>query len=100
MDVYIDATLLVLLLGVGKLIKSSALFDKVQNKYITIILPILGILLELIVKKSVSIETITLGLYTGLAATGTHQIGKQLLLSDDDEEEDDTEFDDDNEDSL
>ena len=99
MDVYIDATLLVLLLGVGKLIKSSALFDKVSNKYITIILPILGIVLELIVKKSVSIETITLGLYTGLAATGTHQIGKQLLLSDD-EEEDDTEFDDDNEDSL
>lgn len=83
MDVsgYIDATLLILLLGIGKLIKSSSLFEKIPNKYITVILPLMGVIIEVISKKSISVENISLGLYTGLAATGTHQVGKQLFVN-------------------
>lgn len=87
-DQYVDLTLLALLLGIGKIIKSSVLFEKIPNKWIPLIIPVLGIILEVIFSGcQITMITITKGIYSGLAATGVHQVGKNIFANDDQQEE-------------
>lgn len=57
-------------LGVGYLIKTS--FDNIPNKYIPLIVAIIGAIVHVCV-KGLSIESIVYGMATGLVATGLHQ---------------------------
>lgn len=84
---YIDMSLLVILLCIGKIIKSSVLCEKIPNKYIVLIIPIMGAIIEVLCKQAISLDIITSGLCTGLSATGVHQFGTQLFISEKEESE-------------
>ena len=106
---FIDISLLGILIVIGKIIKSAKIFNKIPNKYIVVIIPIIGVIIEAITKHSLSMEIINYGIFTGFAATGVHQFGKQIIIgipdelkysedteeefvNEDDEEEEDEEF--------
>lgn len=84
---YIDMSLLVILLCIGKIIKSSVLCEKIPNKYIVLIIPIMGAIIEVLCKQAISLDIITSGLCTGLSATGVHQFGTQLFIPEEESED-------------
>lgn len=61
---------------VGYVVKTS--LDFIPNKYIPLILLILGMALNILINKNFSIETIMAGAISGLASIGTHQTCKCL----------------------
>lgn len=79
---------------------SKSVFKKEINRFIPIFSIIYGILLSIIGYRSqVSyfgtniIEAIFIGLSSGAAATGYHQVGKQLMKTEEQESFDETEED-------
>ena len=62
-------------------------FFPADNKFIPLILMILGGVLGCVVANDISIGHIAAGMVTGLAATGLHQIFAQLICGKDDPEE-------------
>ena len=64
-------------LCVGYVIKES--FPKVDNKYIPLIMGILGCALNIWIAKDINPEIILGGLASGLASTGLHQAYKNLV---------------------
>ena len=67
-------------LCVGYVIKES--FPKIDNKYIPLIMGILGCALNIWIAKDINPEIILGGLASGLASTGLHQAFKQLIGGD------------------
>ena len=64
-------------LCVGYVIKES--FPKVDNKYIPLIMGILGCILNVWISKGINPKIILGGLASGLASTGLHQAYKNLV---------------------
>ena len=64
-------------LCVGYVIKES--FPKIDNKYIPLIMGILGCALNVWIAKGIDPEIILGGLASGLASTGLHQAYKNLV---------------------
>ena len=62
---------------VGYIIKSS--FSSIDNKYIPLIMAILGVLLNLWIASTINPGVLLGGLFSGLASTGLHQAFKQLI---------------------
>lgn len=58
-------------------------FFPADNKWIPLILMILGGVLGCVVVKDIAIDHIAAGMVTGLAATGLHQVFAQLIGKDD-----------------
>lgn len=78
---YIVVVVLGICLSVGYVIKHS--FDNIPNKYIPLIIALLGVVLNVWVHQwAFSPEILLGGLASGLAATGAHQIVKQLKKGD------------------
>lgn len=73
---YIVLVMLGICLCLGYVIKTS--FDKVDNKYIPLIMAITGVLLSLWLNGSLTPETLLQGLASGLASTGAHQLVSQI----------------------
>ena len=67
-------------LCVGYVIKTS--FSSIDNKYIPLIMVILGVALNIWINMNVSPEIILAGMFSGLASTGLHQAFKQLIGGD------------------
>ena len=67
-------------LCVGYVIKTS--FSSIDNKYIPLIMVILGVALNIWINMNVTTEIILAGMFSGLASTGLHQAFKQLIGGD------------------
>ena len=67
-------------LCVGYVIKTS--FSSIDNKYIPLIMVILGVALNIWINMNVTPEIILAGMFSGLASTGLHQAFKQWIGGD------------------
>lgn len=80
-DLYIPIVM-VICLCVGFVIKR---FFPTDNKWIPLIVMILGGVLACIYNKGIMLDHIAAGMVTGLASTGLHQVFKQIIDPDDNE---------------
>lgn len=64
-------------LCVGYVIKTS--IPKIDNKYIPLIMGVLGLLLNMWINMAFTPEILLGGLFSGLASTGLHQLFSQLI---------------------
>lgn len=62
---------------VGYIIKVS--FSSIDNKYIPLIMAILGVVLNVWINMNITPEIILAGMFSGLASTGLHQVFKELI---------------------
>ena len=79
-DLYIPVVM-VICLCVGFVLKK---FVPADNKFIPLILMILGAIIACIYSGGFSIDHIAAGMVTGLASVGLHQVFKQLIDPDGD----------------
>ena len=70
-------TIMGICLCVGYIIKYS--FTSINNKYIPLIMAILGLALAVWINKQINPDIILTGLFSGLSSTGLHQAFKNLL---------------------
>ena len=84
---YINIIVLAFCLGLGYIIKNS--LDFIPNKYIPLIMGIVGIIANVINVgfANITLSSITTGLITGLASTGAFELVKELLTKEDKEKE-------------
>lgn len=73
---YVDVSIVIICLVVGKIIKSVPIFEKLPNYLIVIILPVISIILKAI-SGDIGMDSIATALYSSLTAIGIHQTGKQ-----------------------
>lgn len=64
-------------LCVGYVIKSS--LDFIPNKYIPLIMAVLGLVINVLMNKGISANIALVGLFSGLSSTGLHQAFKNLI---------------------
>lgn len=64
-------------LCVGYILKNS--FPKLDNKYIPLIMAVLGVCINVWVANTFTPEVLLGGLFSGLASTGLHQLLKNLI---------------------
>ena len=74
---YVILLILGICLCVGYVIKTS--IPRLDNKYIPLIMAILGVILNIWINMSFSPEILLGGLFSGLSSTGLHQAFKQLI---------------------
>lgn len=76
---YVVAVVFALCLCVGYILKHAVTTDKI-NKYIPLIMGVLGVLLNVWMNQFIFNPEILLGgLFSGLASTGFHQVFSQLI---------------------
>ena len=80
---------------IGYIIKTS--LDFIPNKYIPLILAIVGVITNCVLAKGFSIDILLGGMMSALASTGCHQMFKNLITFGDKIIEEEEEEDDDNE---
>ena len=54
-------------------------FPKLDNKYIPLIMAILGVVLNIWISKEITPDILLAGMISGLSSTGFHQSFKQML---------------------
>ena len=54
-------------------------FPKLDNKYIPLIMAVLGVVLNIWINMSITAEIILGGMFSGLCSTGLHQVFKTLI---------------------
>lgn len=64
---------------VGYVLKNS--FPKVDNKYIPLIMAVLGVALNVWITGGINPEILLAGMFSGLASTGAHQLFVTLIQS-------------------
>jgi len=65
-------------LCVGYVIKNS--LDFIPNKYIPLVMLVLGTITNLLINiNNINAEIILVGMFSGLASTGLHQVFTQLI---------------------
>lgn len=76
---YVSLVVLGICLCIGYVIKHS--LDFIPNKYIPLIMAILGTIINILVNLSVGIsaEVILIGMFSGLASTGLHELFKNII---------------------
>lgn len=75
---YIVVVVVGICLCVGYIIKNS--LDFIPNKYIPLIMGVLGLIINIIINlKAITAEVILGGLFSGLAATGLYEMFKNLI---------------------
>ena len=76
---YLDFVIVGICLCVGFIIKTS--FDMIPNKYIPLIVGILGLIIKILMSLNTGInaEVILSGLFSGLASTGLYEAFKNLI---------------------
>lgn len=67
-------------LCVGYVLKNS--FPKVDNKYIPLIMAVLGVALNVWITGGINPEILLAGMFSGLASTGLHQAYVNLINKD------------------
>lgn len=66
---------------VGYVLKNS--FPSLENKYIPLIMAVLGVVLNVWIVKVISPDVILGGMFSGLASTGLHQLFVTLINKED-----------------
>lgn len=87
---YMVPLIIVFCICIGYVIKNS--LDFIKNKYIPLIMLVIGIALNIIINRNVTLEILVAGAVSGLASIGTHQTCKCLnhhKKNDDENESDD-----------
>lgn len=74
---YLVIVILGICLCIGYVIKTS--IPKIDNKYIPMIMAILGVVLNVWMNMNFTPEILLGGLFSGLASTGLHQLFSQLI---------------------
>ena len=74
---YAEPIVVGICLCVGYVIKVSLSF--IPNKYIPLIMAVLGVVLNIWINMSFTPEILLGGLFSGLASTGLHQLFKTLV---------------------
>ena len=75
---YLDLIVVGICLCVGYMIKTG--FDKIPNKYIPLIVGILGLIIKVTMNyNGINAEIILSGLLSGLASTGLYEAFKNLI---------------------
>lgn len=74
---YVVLVVVGICLCIGYVLKNS--FPKLDNKYIPLIMAILGVVLNIWINMSITAEIILGGMFSGLSSTGLHQSFKQML---------------------
>ena len=76
---YVSIVVVGICLCVGYIIKNS--LDFIPNKYIPLIMGILGLTLNILINLSsgINAEVILVGLLSGLASTGLYEMFKNLI---------------------
>ncbi len=64
-------------LCVGYIIKNS--IDFIPNKYIPLILLILGLVINVLINKGITADIALQGMFSGLSSTGFYEMFKELL---------------------
>lgn len=78
LDNYVILVIVWICVCVGYVLKNS--FPKLDNKYIPLIMAILGVILNAWLSNwNISPEIILGGLFSGLSSTGLHQVFKNLI---------------------
>lgn len=77
---FLAPTIVGICVCVGYVIKSS--LDFIPNKYIPLIMSLLGLTLSIFMHKSIDENIILVGLFSGLSSTGLHQMFKTLITKD------------------
>lgn len=78
-------TIVGICLCVGYVVKNSLTF--IPNKYIPLIMALLGLILNIFINHVFTAEIILGGLFSGLASTGVHQFFKELIKGKDNEDD-------------
>lgn len=73
---YVDVGIVMLCLAVGYVVK--AWIKDVDNKYIPTIVAVIGLVAGLI-GHGVTVDAVTVGIISGLASTGAHQLFKTFI---------------------
>lgn len=76
---YVSIVVVGICLCVGYIIKNS--LDFIPNKYIPLIMGVLGLILNILINLSseINAEVILGGLFSGLASTGMYEMFKNLI---------------------
>lgn len=74
---YCNVIIVGICLCVGYVIKQS--MPSVDNKYIPLVMAILGVIIALWINMGVTPQIILSGLFSGLASTGLHQMFTRLI---------------------
>ena len=75
---FAEPVVVAICLCVGYVIKNS--LDFIPNKYIPLIMAVLGVVSNVLIKKGISVDIFLGGMFSGLASTGLHQTFKNLLV--------------------
>lgn len=75
---FAEPVVVAICLCVGYVIKNS--LDFIPNKYIPLIMAVLGVISNVLIKKGISGDIFLGGMFSGLASTGLHQAFKNLLV--------------------
>lgn len=75
---FAEPVVVAICLCVGYVIKNS--LDFIPNKYIPLIMAVLGVVSNVLIKKGISGDIFLGGMFSGLASTGLHQTFKNLLV--------------------
>ncbi len=73
---FVVVAIMAICLGVGYIIKHS--LDFIPNRYIPLIMGVLGVLLAVLHFKAFDVEILLKGLASGLAATGAFELKRNL----------------------
>lgn len=76
---YVNILIMGICLCVGYIIKNIYTNDKI-NKYIPLIVGVLGLVIAIVYNlNNITLETIFMGLFSGLASTGLYEAFKTLI---------------------
>ncbi|MDY4817444.1 MAG: phage holin family protein [Lachnospiraceae bacterium] len=74
---YLVLVIVGICLCVGYVIKSSV--NQIDNKYIPLIMAVLGVVLNVWLTNTISPDVLLGGMFSGLSATGLHQMFANLI---------------------
>ena len=77
---YVVLVVVGICLCIGYVLKNS--FPKLDNKYIPLIMAILGVVLNVWIAKEITPDILLAGMISGLSSTGLHQTFKNIIGGD------------------
>ena len=77
---YVVLVVVGICLCIGYVLKNS--FPKLDNKYIPLIMAILGVVLNIWISKEITPDILLAGMISGLSSTGLHQALKNIIGGD------------------
>lgn len=77
---FIDPVIMLICVVIGFLWTTVTAEGSKTRKYIPLTMAILGVILELVVVRPITLEVILMGMVSGLSSTGLHEAFKQLIL--------------------